>query len=165
MPVGGHGVYHGLPPDLLRASFEPGQYLAFLGRLAPDKGPEAAIRIARGAGIPLRMAAKLPRRENRYFKERLEPLIDGCSVTLIGEVDEGAKQQFLAGATALLIEAKACGTPVIAFRRGWVPEVKMGSAASSSMTSRERWRRSDASANWIGAAYGRHSPVGSPWTP
>jgi hypothetical protein len=70
-------VYHGLPPDLLKASFEPGGYLAFLGRLAPEKGPEIAIRIALESGIPLKIAAKIPRGERRHFKERLEPLIEG----------------------------------------------------------------------------------------
>ena len=129
-------VYHGMPPDSLRPRFEPGDYLAFLGRLTPDKGPDSAIEIARAADMPLHIAAKVPRGERRYFKERLEPLIDGERVRLIGEVDERKKQDFLAHAAALLfpidwpepfglvmIEAMACGTPVIAFRRGSVPEV------------------------------------------
>ena len=129
-------VYHGFPIDLLQPSFEPGQYLAFLGRLSPDKGPEVAIRIARDAGTPLRIAAKLPREDEDYFKDRLEPLIDGRHAELTGEVDENSKEGFLAGASALLfpidwpepfglvmIEAMACGTPVIAFRQGSVPEV------------------------------------------
>jgi glycosyltransferase involved in cell wall biosynthesis len=129
-------VYHGFPSDLLRPSFAHGEYLAFLGRLAPETGPEAAIRIARSANMPLRIAAKTPRGERRYFNERLEPMIDGHHIRLIGEVDDRTKQQFLANATALLfpidwpepfglvmIEAIACGTPVIAFRRGSVPEV------------------------------------------
>lgn len=129
-------VYHGLPLDALRPVYESGSYLAFLGRLTKDKGPEAAIRIARAAGIPLRMAAKLPKGERGYFKEQLEPKIDGTHVRLIGEVNDKAKGDFLSGAAALLfpidwpepfglvmIEAMDCGTPVIAFRTGSVPEV------------------------------------------
>src|SRR5438552_6517285 len=129
-------VYHGLPADLFRPSFTPGSYLAFLGRISPEKGPEAAVRIARAAGVPLQIAAKVPRSDTRYFKERIEPMIDGKQVRLIGEVNDFAKQTFLAGASALLvpidwpepfglvmIEAMACGTPVIAFRSGSVPEL------------------------------------------
>jgi glycosyltransferase involved in cell wall biosynthesis len=129
-------VYHGLPADSLRARFDAGSYLAFLGRLTPDKGPEIAIRIARAAQMPLRIAAKIPRGETRYFKEQLEPMIDGEQIQLIGEVNDRAKEDFLADAAALLfpidwpepfglvmIEAMACGTPVIAFGRGSVPEV------------------------------------------
>ena len=129
-------VYHGLPAGLLRPSFEGGSYLAFLGRLTAEKGPEVAIRIARAAGMPLHIAAKIPSGERRYFEERLELQIDGEQVRLIGEVDDEAKQKFLADASALLfpidwpepfglvmIEAMACGTPVIAYNRGSVPEI------------------------------------------
>jgi glycosyltransferase involved in cell wall biosynthesis len=128
-------IYHGLPEDSLRPSYSPGNYLAFLGRLTPEKGPETAIRIARAAGQPLRIAAKVPRGERRYFKERLEPLVDDEQIRITGEVDDRTKQDFLAGATALLfpidwpepfglvmIEAMACGTPVIAFRSGSGPK-------------------------------------------
>ena len=129
-------IQHGLPSDLFRPSYEQGSYLAFLGRLTVEKGPEDAIRIARAAQKPLRIAAKIPRAETLYFKKHLEPHIDGEKVQLVGEVDEAKKQSFLAAAAALLfpidwpepfglvmIEAMACGTPVIAYRSGSVPEV------------------------------------------
>ncbi|MBV8521363.1 MAG: glycosyltransferase family 4 protein [Acetobacteraceae bacterium] len=129
-------VYYGLPLSSLRARYERGEYLAFLGRLTPEKGPEVAIRIARAANAPLRIAAKVPRGEARYFRETLEPLIDGNQIRLIGEVNDRRKQDFLSAATVLvfpinwpepfglvMIEAMACGTPVIAFGQGSVSEV------------------------------------------
>jgi glycosyltransferase involved in cell wall biosynthesis len=129
-------VYHGMPPAVLAPSYAPGGYLAFLGRLTKEKGPETAIRLARASGLPLRMAAKIPRSEARYYKERLQPIIDNDQIRLVGELDDAGKGDLLSGASALLfpidwpepfglvmIEAMACGTPVIAFRRGSVPEV------------------------------------------
>jgi glycosyltransferase involved in cell wall biosynthesis len=129
-------IQHGLPIDLFRPSYERGSYLAFLGRLTVEKGPEDAIRIARAAEWQLRIAAKIPRAETAYFRKHLEPHLDGKRVELVGEVDEARKQSFLADAAALLfpidwpepfglvmIEAMACGTPVIAYRSGSVPEV------------------------------------------
>ncbi|MHC2335374.1 glycosyltransferase family 4 protein [Bradyrhizobium sp. USDA 4454] len=129
-------IPHGLPKDLFRPSYESGSYLAFLGRLTAEKGPEDAIRIARAVRMPLRIAAKIPRAQTVYFKKKLEHEIDGENIMLVGEVDEVRKQPFLAGAAALLfpidwpepfglvmIEAMACGTPVIAYRSGSVPEV------------------------------------------
>ena len=130
-------IYHGLPPESLQPGLETNRsYLAFLGRLSPDKGPETAIRLALAARMPLRIAAKLPRAERGYFKEQLKPLIDGDQIQIIGEVNDRTKESFLTNAAALLfpidwpepfglvmIEAMACGTPVIALRRGSVPEV------------------------------------------
>ena len=130
-------IQHGLPANQFHPpSREQGSYLAFLGRLSAEKGPEDAIRIAKAARMPLRIAAKIPRIETAYFKKHLEPHIDNKAVQLVGEINERGKQPFLANAAALLfpidwpepfglvmIEAMACGTPVIAYRSGSVPEV------------------------------------------
>jgi glycosyltransferase involved in cell wall biosynthesis len=129
-------IHHGLPEGLLTPQpIEPG-YLAFLGRICPEKRPDRAIRIAREAGIPLKIAAKVDRVDEAYFRDVIEPMIDGTSVELIGEITDAEKPAFLSGAIALLvpidwpepfglvmIEAMACGTPVIAFNRGSVPEI------------------------------------------
>ena len=131
-------VHHGLPEDLL--GFQPaprGDYLAFLGRIAPEKRPDRAIEIARRAGMPLLIAAKVDEADAAYWEERIKPMIDDCpQATFIGEIGEADKAEFLGNARALLfpiewpepfglviIEALACGTPVIAFRRGSVPEI------------------------------------------
>src|ERR1700723_118391 len=129
-------IHHGIPADLHRPSFEKGRYLAFLGRISPEKRPDRAIRIARAAGIPLKIAAKVDKVDEEYFRSELFPLIDGSGVEFVGEINEQQKTKFLGQAAALLfpvdwpepfglvmIEAMACGTPVLAFRRGSIPEI------------------------------------------
>jgi glycosyltransferase involved in cell wall biosynthesis len=129
-------IYHGLPERLLLPNLQAGSYLAFLGRFTPEKGPHTAIGLARRSNLPLRIAAKIPRMQTHYFKEQIEPLLDDDQVEFVGEVNESQKQDFLGNATAILfpidwpepfglvmIEAMACGTPVIAWRRGSVPEI------------------------------------------
>jgi glycosyltransferase involved in cell wall biosynthesis len=130
-------IHHGLPLNLMRPNFKPrGGYLAFIGRISPEKQPDRAIAIARNLGIPLRIAAKIDRVDEAYFKEKIAPLIDGDGVQFIGEINEQNKSAFLGEAIGLLfpidwpepfglvmIEAMACGTPVLAFRCGSVPEI------------------------------------------
>jgi glycosyl transferase family 1 len=129
-------IHHGIPADLHRPSFEKGEYFAFLGRISPEKRPDRAIRIARAAGIPLKIAAKVDKVDEDYFRSEILPLIDGPGVEFIGEINEREKTKFLGDANALLfpvdwpepfglvmIEAMACGTPVLAFRCGSIPEV------------------------------------------
>jgi glycosyltransferase involved in cell wall biosynthesis len=130
-------VHHGVPENLLRpvAGITPG-YLAFLGRICPEKRPDIAINIARKTGIPLKIAAKIDRVDQEYFDQVIRPMLGGPDVELIGEIGETEKAAFLSGAVALLmpiewpepfglvmIESMACGTPVIAFNRGSVPEI------------------------------------------
>lgn len=129
-------VYHGLPPDLYVLREEPGEYLAFVGRIAPEKRVDRAIEIARRVDMPLRIAAKVDRVDREYFEQVVRPLLSDPRVEYLGEIGEREKQEFLSRAYALLfpidwpepfglvmIEAMACGTPVIAYRRGSVPEV------------------------------------------
>jgi glycosyltransferase involved in cell wall biosynthesis len=129
-------VHHGLPVNLLTPRPVQPRYLAFLGRICPEKRPDWAIGIARRAGIPLKIAAKVDRVDEDYFRDTIRPLIDGHDVEMIGEINDAQKPEFLSGALALLvpidwpepvglvmIEAMACGTPVIAFNRGSVPEI------------------------------------------
>jgi glycosyltransferase involved in cell wall biosynthesis len=129
-------VYHGLPPDLYTFRPEPGQYLAFLGRISPEKRVDRAIAIATRVGMPLKIAAKVDPTDQEYFEAEIAPQLLHPLVEYVGEVGEDEKDAFLGNACALLfpidwpepfglvmIEAMACGTPVIAFRRGSVPEV------------------------------------------
>jgi glycosyltransferase involved in cell wall biosynthesis len=129
-------IHHGIPADLHRPVFERGGYLAFLGRISPEKRPDRAIRIAQRVGIPLKIAAKVDKVDEAYFRNDILPLVDGQGVEFLGEINEREKTTFLGGAAALLfpidwpepfglvmIEAMACGTPVLAFRCGSVPEI------------------------------------------
>jgi len=129
-------VYHGLPADLLTPRPIKPSYFAFLGRIAPEKGFDRAIRIAQHCGVPLKVAAKVDKVDEDYYNDQIKPLMASAQVEYIGEIGDKDKSEFLSGAVALLvpidwpepfglvmIEAMACGTPVIAFNRGSVPEV------------------------------------------
>ncbi|WP_424137511.1 glycosyltransferase family 4 protein [Roseomonas chloroacetimidivorans] len=130
-------IHHGLPRDLLTPQADGSDgYLAFLGRIAPEKRPDRAIKIAGLAGLPLKIAAKVDRADATYFAEEIEPLLGQSHVEFIGEICDRQKPDFLSKARALLvpidwpepfglvmIEAMACGTPVIAYPAGSVPEV------------------------------------------
>jgi glycosyltransferase involved in cell wall biosynthesis len=129
-------VYHGLPVDLLPFHGSGGEYLAFLGRISPEKRVDRAIEIAKAAGIPLRIAAKVDAADREYFDEVVRPLLNDPLIEFIGEIGEAEKGAFLGHARALLfpidwpepfglvqIESLACGTPVVAFRGGSVPEI------------------------------------------
>jgi glycosyltransferase involved in cell wall biosynthesis len=130
-------VHHGLPLDMLQPNYRPrGGYLAFLGRISPEKGPVEAIRIAQSLGIPLKIAAKVDPVDEAYFREVVEPLLAAPAIEYIGEISDKQKNAFLGDASAVLfpvcwpepfgmvmIEAMACATPVLAFRCGSVEEV------------------------------------------
>lgn len=129
-------VYHGLPAHLLPSNPRPGAYLAFLGRISPEKRVDRAIRIAQAVGLPIKIAAKIDSADRAYFETEIRHLFALPGVDYIGEIGEHQKADFLGGASALLfpidwpepfglvmIEAMACGTPILAFRQGSVPEV------------------------------------------
>jgi len=129
-------VHHGLPEDLLRPKPIKPSYFAFLGRIAQEKGLDRAIQIAEHCGVPLKVAAKVDKADREYYEEQIRPLMNSPLVEYIGEINDADKSEFLSGAIALLvpidwpepfglvmIEAMACGTPVIAFNRGSAPEV------------------------------------------
>jgi glycosyltransferase involved in cell wall biosynthesis len=129
-------VHNGLPEDLYRFQARPGDHFAFLGRISPEKRVDRAIEIARATGTRLRIAAKVDRVDRKYFERDIEPLLNHPLIEFIGEVDESQKNEFIGGARAILfpidwpepfgmvmIEALACGTPVVAYRCGSVPEV------------------------------------------
>jgi glycosyltransferase involved in cell wall biosynthesis len=130
-------IYHGLPLDLLHPNYEPrGGYLAFLGRISPEKRPDRAIAIASALGLRLKIAAKVDKADESYFREMIAPLLDRPGVEFVGEINDHDKIKFLGNALALLfpidwpepfglvmIEAMACGTPVLGFRSGSVCEI------------------------------------------
>jgi glycosyltransferase involved in cell wall biosynthesis len=130
-------VYHGLPAQTLKPNYKPtGDYVAFLGRISPEKRPDRAIRIAQALGLRIKIAAKIDKVDEAYFREHIASLFNLPGVEYIGEIDERSKSEFLGEADALLfpidwpepfglsmIEAMACGTPVLAFRCGSVPEI------------------------------------------
>jgi len=129
-------VYHGLSLDRYPFSPRPGPYLAFLGRLSREKRPDLAIAVAQRTGLPLKIAAKVDDADRRYFERTIAPLLDDPLIEFVGEIDDRAKAAFLGNALALLfpidwpepfglamIEAMACGTPVIARPCGSVPEI------------------------------------------
>ncbi len=129
-------VHHGMPENLLRPSPATPSYLAFLGRISPEKRVDRAIHIAERCGLPIKIAAKVDVVDHDYFDETIRPLLAKPHVEFIGEIADAQKSEFLSGAIALIvpidwpepfgivmIEAMACGAPVIAFNRGSVPEV------------------------------------------
>lgn len=129
-------VYHGLPLDLYEPRYSPDNYIAFLGRISPEKGIERAIKIAQSLKVPLKVAAKIDLADRDYFTAKVEPLFKLPGVEYVGEINELEKRRFLGNARCLLfpidwpepfglvmIESLACGTPVLAFNRGSVPEI------------------------------------------
>lgn len=129
-------VYHGLPESLYQFHSGPGKYLAFLGRMSREKRPDRAIEIAKAVGTPIKFAAKVDKQDREFFESTVKPKMDGPLIEFIGEIGEKDKNEFLGNALALLfpidwpepfglvmIESLACGTPVVAFASGSVPEI------------------------------------------
>ena len=129
-------IHHGLPAHLYTYHSQPQGYLAFLGRISPEKRPDHAIEVAKRTGLPLRIAAKVDPADLQYFRCEIEPLLDHPLIEFIGEISDAQKNDFVGNALALvcpydwpepfglvLIEALACGTPVLAYRRGSIPEI------------------------------------------
>jgi glycosyltransferase involved in cell wall biosynthesis len=129
-------IHHGLPRHRCRLNMEGGDYLAFLGRISPEKRPDRAIEIAKRSGVPLKLAAKVDPVDEEYFNSQVAPLLDHPLIEYIGEINDNQKEAFLGQALALvfpidwpepfglvMIEAMAVGTPVIAWRNGSVPEI------------------------------------------
>jgi len=129
-------VSHGMPETIFSPYTRPGQYLAFLGRISPEKGVDQAIAIAKRCGVPLKIAAKVDRADKDYFDFRIKPLLDNSLIEFVGEIGDFEKNEFLGNAAALvfpinwcepfgivMIEALACGLPIIAYPSGSVPEI------------------------------------------
>ncbi len=129
-------IYHGLPTDLYSMDENPGRYLVFLGRISPEKRVDRAIEIAKKVGMKLKIAAKISETDRKYYHSEIEPLLDHPLVEYLGEVGESDKKKLLCGAYALLfpidwpepfglvmLESMACGTPIIAYNHGSVPEI------------------------------------------
>lgn len=129
-------IHHGLPRDLYTFHQKSQEYLAFLGRISPEKRVDQAIEVAKRTGLPLRIAAKVDPADQQYYRSEIEPLLDHPLVEFIGEISDAEKDDFIGNALALvcpydwpepfglvLIEALACGTPVLAYRRGAIPEI------------------------------------------
>jgi glycosyltransferase involved in cell wall biosynthesis len=129
-------IYHGLPLSLFNFNSKPKDYVAFLGRIAPEKGVDKAIEIAKLAGVNLKIAAKIDKNDEQFYHQHIKKLLDHPLIEFVGEINDAQKNRFLGDALALLfpinwpepfglvmIESMACGTPVIAFKHGSVPEV------------------------------------------
>ena len=129
-------IYHGLPEELYTYYESEGQYLAFIGRFSPEKGPDRAIELAKATGLPLKLAAKVEKLDQEYFERNIKQLLEHSLIDYVGEIGEKDKNEFLGNALALvflidwpepfglvMIEAMACGTPVIAWDNGSVPEI------------------------------------------